>query len=37
MALIIKSFEKLFQPNYKSLDGKIWVQKIILKKYSKNN
>jgi len=37
MTLIIKSIEKLFQSRYKSLDAKIWVQKIILKKYLKSN
>jgi hypothetical protein len=37
MALIIRNIEKLFQPKYKNLDAQIWVQKIILKRYFKNN
>tara|TARA_Y100000780_G_scaffold138241_1_gene124503 strand:- start:91 stop:246 length:156 start_codon:yes stop_codon:yes gene_type:complete len=37
MTLVIKNIEKLFQPKYKNLDGKFWVQKIILKKYLKQN
>jgi len=37
MALIIRNIEKLFQPKYKNLDAKIWIQKVILKKYLKNN
>ena len=32
MTSIIKSIEKLFQPKYKNLDAKFWVQKLILKK-----
>tara|TARA_X000001036_G_scaffold170838_1_gene161573 strand:- start:224 stop:334 length:111 start_codon:yes stop_codon:yes gene_type:complete len=34
--LIIRNIEKLFQPKFKNLDAKLWVQKIILKKYFKN-
>jgi len=37
MTLIIKNIEKLFRPKYKNLDAKIWIQKIILKKYLVNN
>jgi len=37
MTLILENLEKLFAPKYKSLDGKFWVQKVILKKYSKKN
>jgi len=37
MILIIKNIEKLFKPKYKNLDGQFWVQKVILKKYLKNN
>jgi len=37
MTLIIRNIEKLFQPKYKNLDAKLWVQKMILKKYLKNN
>jgi len=32
MALILESLGKLFAPKYKNLDGKFWLQKIILKK-----
>jgi len=37
MTLIIRNIEKLFQPKYKNLDGQFWIQKIILKKYLKQN
>jgi|TARA_B110000881_G_scaffold160174_1_gene143140 hypothetical protein len=37
MISIIKNIEKLFQPKYKNLDAKIWVQKLILKKYLVKN
>jgi hypothetical protein len=37
MTLILKNLEKLFGPKYKNLDGKFWVQKLILKKYFKKN
>tara|TARA_B100000029_G_C17016586_1_gene756955 strand:+ start:180 stop:293 length:114 start_codon:yes stop_codon:yes gene_type:complete len=37
MTLIIRNIEKLFHPKYKNLDAKIWVQKVILKKYIKSN
>tara|TARA_B100001996_G_scaffold247331_1_gene191601 strand:+ start:245 stop:358 length:114 start_codon:yes stop_codon:yes gene_type:complete len=37
MTLILENLGKLFKPNYKNLDGKFWVQKVILKKYFKNN
>jgi hypothetical protein len=33
MKLIIRNIGRFFHPNYKNLDGKFWVQKIILKKY----
>ena len=37
VSLIIANIGKLFKPNVQNLDGKIWVQKIILKKYFKKN
>jgi len=37
MTLIIRKIEKLFKPKYKNLDAQIWVQKVILKKYFRNN
>tara|TARA_B110001454_G_scaffold140119_1_gene130111 strand:+ start:218 stop:331 length:114 start_codon:yes stop_codon:yes gene_type:complete len=37
MTLIIRNIEKLFTSRYKNLDAQLWVQKIILKKYIKNN
>jgi len=37
MTLIIRNIEKFFRPNYDNLDAQIWVQKVILKKYLKNN
>jgi len=37
MVLILENFGKLFNSRYKNLDGKFWVQKLILKKYFKKN
>jgi hypothetical protein len=37
MTLIIRNIEKIFKPKYKNLDAKLWVQKLFLKKYLKNN
>jgi len=37
MTLIIRNIEKLFQPKYKNLDARIWIQKLVLKKYLKNS
>jgi len=37
MALILENLGKLFEPKYKSFDGKLWIQKVILKKYLKKN
>jgi len=37
MTLILKNIRKLFKPNYNNLDAKIWVQKVILKKYLREN
>jgi len=37
MTLILENFVKLFNSKYKNLDGKFWVQKLILKKYFKKN
>tara|TARA_Y100000590_G_scaffold125461_1_gene143500 strand:+ start:783 stop:896 length:114 start_codon:yes stop_codon:yes gene_type:complete len=37
MTLILQNLEKLFIARYKNLDGKFWVQKVILKKYLKKN
>ncbi len=35
MTVIIKNIAKLFEPNCSNLDAKLWVQKVILKKYLK--
>ena len=35
MTLILKNISKLFEPNFVNLDGRFWVQKVILKKYLK--
>jgi hypothetical protein len=37
MILILKNISKLFVPNSNNLDAKLWVQKVILKKYLKNS
>jgi len=37
MTLIIRNIEKIFKPKSKNLDAKFWVQKVILKKYLRNN
>ena len=37
MTLILENISKLLEPKYKNLDGKFWVQKVILKKYLKKN
>ena len=37
MSLIIEKIEKLFIPKQGSLDTKVWIQKVILKKYLKKN
>jgi len=37
MTLILENLGKFFLPKYKNLDGKFWIQKVILKKYLKNN
>jgi len=37
MTLILENLEKLFGPKYKNLDGKFWIQKVILKKYLEIN
>jgi hypothetical protein len=37
MTLILENLGKLFVPKYKNLDGRFWVQKLILKKYLKKN
>ena len=37
MSLIIEKIEKLFIPKKGSLDTKVWIQKVILKKYLKKN
>jgi len=37
MTHFLENLGKLFEPKHKKLDGKFWVQKIILKKYFKNN
>ena len=33
MTLILENLGKLFDPKYKKLDGKLWVQKVLLQKY----
>ena len=35
MTLILKNITKLFDANINNLDARIWVQKVILKKYIK--
>ena len=35
MTLILKNIARLFELNYNNLDAKVWVQKVILKKYLK--
>ena len=35
MTLILKNITKSFELNYNTLDAKMWVQKVILKKYLK--
>jgi hypothetical protein len=37
MRLILKNITKAFVPNYNNLDGKFWLQKLILKKYFRKN
>jgi len=37
MSLILGNLGKLFQPKYKNLDARLWVQKTILKKFLKKN
>jgi len=37
MTLILENLGKLFESKYKSLDGKLWIQKAILKKYFRKN
>jgi|TARA_B110000263_G_scaffold102358_1_gene89629 hypothetical protein len=37
MIIIIRNIEKIFKPKYKDLDAKLWIQKVILKKYLGNN
>jgi len=35
MSKILKNITKLFKQNYDNLDAKLWVQKLLLKKYLK--
>jgi len=35
MIKIFKNIAKLFEQNYDDLDAKLWVQKLVLKKYLK--
>jgi len=35
MTLILKNITKLFEINYSNPDTRLWVQKVILKKYLK--
>ena len=37
MTLILENIYKLFDPKPKNLDAKLWIQKVILKKYFKKN
>jgi len=37
VASILKNIAKIFEPDYNNLDGQLWVQKLILKKYLKKN
>jgi len=37
MSLILENLSKLFEPKYEKLDAKLWIQKVILKKYLKKN
>jgi hypothetical protein len=37
MTSILKNIAKIFEPDYNNLDGQLWVQKLILKKYLKEN
>ena len=35
MTFIFKNISKLLKPDYRELDAKFWVQKVLLKKYLK--
>jgi len=35
MTLFLKNIAKIFTPNDRGLDAKLWLQKVILKKYLK--
>jgi hypothetical protein len=37
MTLFLKNISKIFTPNDRNLDAKLWLQKVILKKYLKKN
>jgi len=37
MISILKNIVKIFEYNSNNLDGQLWVQKVILKKYLKKN
>ena len=37
MKFVLKNIARIFEPSYYSLDTKLWVQKVILKKYLKKN
>ena len=37
MISILKNIVKIFERNFNNLDGQLWVQKVILKKYFKKN
>jgi len=37
MAIILENLGRLLESRYKNLDGRIWIQKVILKKYFKKN
>jgi len=37
MTLILQNIAKLFESKYKNLDSRLWIQKLVLKKYLKKN
>jgi len=37
MTIILENIAKIFVTKYDDLDAKIWIQKVILKKYLKKN
>ena len=37
MTLILQNIAKLFESKSKNLDSRLWIQKLVLKKYLKKN